>query len=292
MLNFTISVSRLALASCAVIILLTSCVKFEPARQSTLEALDDRPSVAVLPIGFDLDITKLSSVKSVDVTLSPQDEAAQLQAALAGICADARWLLLSRLAAGQGFKFVSVEQTDAVAEELELRPGAVPARTQVIEFGRRLGADLVIALNILDYGKVRWQWFLTGAFADLTGETVALGLATAWNPIGILVNTGVTIGVDSVVFFGGGYVLGVSMRPVRVEARAFETERGYPIWQAMEQSMYARSALKMFPEASRDKKEVQLQLNMAEIMESLGDGLTKQEYAVAQFRRQPALAKR
>lgn len=292
MLNFTISVSRLALASCAAITLFTSCVEFEPARQSTLGELHDRPSVALLPIGFDLDITSLSSVKSLDATLTPEDEATQLHEALAEICADARWLLLSRLAAGQGFKFVPVEQTDDVAKELELKPGAVPTPYQVVEFGRRLGADLVVAVNILDYGKVRWQWFVTGAFADLTGETVALGLATAWNPIGLLVNTAVTIGVDSVLFFGGGYVLGVSMRPVRVEARAFETQEGYPIWQAMGQSVYARGALKMLPEASRDKKEVQLQLNMAEIMESLGDALTKQEYVAPQFRGQPELARR
>jgi len=292
MLNFKISFLRLALASCAAITLFTSCVKFEPTRQSTLEELNDRPSVALLPIGFDLDITKLSSVKSVDANLSPEDEAAQLQEELAEICQDARWLLLSRLAAGQGFRFVSVEETDAIAKELQLRPGAVPKSYQVIELGRRLGADLVVAVNILDYGKMRWQWFVAGAFADLTGETVALGLATAWNPIGILANTGVTIGVNSVLFFGGGYVLGVSMRPVRVEARVFETQQGYPIWQAMEQSVYARDALKTLPEESRDKKEVQLQLNMAEIMESLGDALTKQEYVAPQLRGQPELARR
>lgn len=290
-LNFRISVSRLALASCAAIALFTSCVKFEPAQQSTLEALDDRPSVALLPIGFDLDITSLSSVKSVDAALTPDDEATQLHEALAEICADSRWLLLSRLAAGQGFRFVPLEQTDAVAKELELRPGAVPSPYQVVEFQSRLGADLVVAVNILDYGKVRWQWFVTGAFADLTGETIALGLATAWNPIGILVNTAVTIGVNSVLFFGGGYVLGVSIRPVRVEARVFETQEGYPIWQTMEQSVYARSALKTLPEAARDRKEAQLQLNMAEIMESLGDALTKQEYVAVQFRGQPELAR-
>ena len=292
MLNITLSVSRLVVASCMAITLFTSCVEFEPARQSTVEQFNDRPSIAVLPIGFDLEITNLSYVKSVDATLSQEEEAAQLPEVLREISADARWLLLSRLAAGQGFRFVPVEQTDAVAEELEVRRGTVPTPEQVIELGRRLGADLIVAVNILDYGKMRWQWFAAGAFADLTGETIALGLATAWNPIGILVNTGVTMGVNSVMFFGGGYVLGLSMRPVRVEGRVFDTRDGYPIWQTMEQSMYARSALQALPEAMRDKKEVQLQLNMAEIMESLGDALTKQDYVAAQFRRQPEVVRR
>jgi len=41
------------------------------------------------------------------------------------------------------------------------------------------------------------------------------------------------------LWFGGGYLFGVAMRPVRVEARAFETFQGYPIWQAMDESAYA-----------------------------------------------------
>ena len=73
MLNVTISASRVVLALCLAMTLLTSCVEFEPARQSTLEAFKDRPSVALLPIGFDLEITNLSYVKSVDATLSPED---------------------------------------------------------------------------------------------------------------------------------------------------------------------------------------------------------------------------
>jgi len=61
------------------------------------------------------------------------------------------------------------------------------------------------------------------------------------------------------------------MRPVRVEARVFETRQGYPIWQAMEESVYAHGALKTLPETVRDKKEIQLYLNLAETMESLGE---------------------
>ncbi len=96
---------------------------------------------------------------------------------------------------------------------------------------------------------------------------------------------------NSAIFFGGDYLFGVAMRLVRVEARAFETRQGYPIWQAMEESVYAWGALKTLPEAVRDKKEVQLQLNMAEIMESLGDRLTKQELIASGLHQQPAFAR-
>lgn len=50
-------------------------------------------------------------------------ESKQLAEALREIQREARWLLLSRLAAGQGFQFVSPEQTDALAEELQAETG-------------------------------------------------------------------------------------------------------------------------------------------------------------------------
>ena len=71
---------------------------------------------------------------------------------------------------------------------------------------------------------------------------------------------------------------------MRVEARAFETVQGYPIWQAMDESAYAWGALKPLPEAAREKKETQLELNLAEIMESLGDDLTKQAFMASRLR--------
>jgi len=267
------------------------CVAFEPVTQSTVEDLNERPTVAILPFGFDLEITTLSAVKTVDETLSPEDETKQVAETLWEIQQEARWLLLSRLATGHGFQFVSAEQTDALAEELQLKPGVLPNPEQLTEFRRRLGADLVVAGSILDYGKVRWQWMLAGMTTDMTAESIALGLATAWNPIAIGANLGFELLTSTPLWFGGGYYFGIAFRPVRVEARAFETVRGYPIWQAMDESAYAWGALKTLPEAVREKKETQLKLNLAEIMESLGDDLTKQAFMASRLREPSALAR-
>ncbi len=263
--------------------ILTSCVSFEPVVQSKVEDLQERPSVAILRFGFDREITSLSTVQTVEETLTPEDEATRLAAALLRIEQDARWLFMSRLATGQGFWIVPLEETDALAEELQLKPGVIPNAEQLTEFRDRLGADLVIAGSILDYGKIRWEWMLAGMLTDMTAETIALGLATAWNPIGLGVNIGLELLTNTPLWFGGGYLFGVSMRPVRVEARAFETVQGYPIWQAMDESVYAWSALKALPEAIRDKKEIQLELNLAEIAESLGDRLTKQDLRASRW---------
>jgi hypothetical protein len=289
MRSVPIRVSLIPFAGWIVGAALMGCVSFDPAVQSTVEDLNERPSVAILPFGFDLEITTLSAVKTTNEILSPEEESKQVAEALREIQREARWLLLSRLAAGQGFQFVSAEQTDVLAEELQLKPGVLPNPDQLTEFRRRLGADLVVAGSILDYGKVRWQWMLAGMTTDMTAESIAIGLATAWNPIAIGANLGFELLTSTPLWFGGGYLFGISFRPVRVEARAFETVQGYPIWQAMDESAYAWGALKTLPEAVRGKKETQLHLNLAEIMESLGDALTKQAFVASQLKGPSAL---
>jgi hypothetical protein len=290
MKSFTIRLHLILFIGWIVCAAFVGCVAFDPVTQSTVEDLNERPIVAILPFGFDLEITTLSAIKTVDETLSQEDETTHVAETLWEIQREARWLLLSRLATGQGFQFVPAAQTDALAADLDLKPGVIPNPEQLTEFRRRLGADLVVAGSILDYGKIRWQWMLAGMTADMTAESIALGLATAWNPIAIGANLGFELLTSTPLWFGGGYVFGVALRPVRVEARAFETVQGYPIWQAMDQSAYAWGALKTLPEEVRRKKETQLQLNLAEIMESLGDDLIKQGFMASRLREPSALA--
>src|SRR5438034_8112339 len=212
MRSFSIRLHVIPLVGWMVGVALMGCVAFDPAAQSRVENLNDRPSVAILPFGFDLEITNLSAVKTANEMLSPEEESKQVAEALREVQREARWLLLSRLAAGQGFQFVPPEQTDALAEELQLKPGVLPNPEQLTEFRLRLGADLVVAGSILDYGKVRWQWMLAGMTTDMTAESIALGLATAWNPIAIGANLGFELLTSTPPGFGGGYVFGVALR--------------------------------------------------------------------------------
>ena len=272
----------LSVAMCLVAVAFTGCAWFHATPESEVPVAE-RPSVAILPFGIEVEITKLSAVKSVDGTLSDEEESRQVTAVLQDMLADARWLFLSRLATSQKFLFVPLEQTDAVATELQLKPGVLPNQEQLAEFRKRLGADLVVAGTILDYGKIRWQWMVAAAFADVSAETIALGLATAWNPALILANVGVEVLTNSAIFLGGGYVFGVAFRPVRVEARAFETLQGYPIWQSTDEAFYAWHALKQLPESERGKKESQLRINLGQAMEGLADSLNAEGFTISQL---------
>lgn len=283
MTYMTINVRLLALGIGFLSALLTGCVSFDAVTLSTVE-LNERPAVAVLLFGFDVEITTLSHLRDVGETMSQEDEAKQLADALLEVQRETRWLFLSRLITGQGFRIVPLDQADALAVELKLKPGDVPNAEQLTEFRRRLGADLVVAGSILDFGKVRWQWMLAGMLADITWESVALGLATSWNPGVVFGNIGFELLTSTPVWFGGGYLFGISFRPVRAEARAFETVKGEEVWKEAEAAAYAWGILKEFPEEIRKKKEMQLEINLAEVMENLADSLLKEEFTASKLR--------
>lgn len=248
-------------------------------------AVPERPYVALLPFGLEQDITTLSAVKSVEDRPSPEEESRQVAETLNEVLTDARWFLLSRLATSQQFRFVSLEQTDAVALELGLKRGALPTPDQLGQLRRRLNADLIVAAQILEYGQIRWQWFVTGAVAELSLETVVIGLATAWNPVIILANVGVDVLVNAALLLGGGYLFGIAFRPVIIEARALETVQGNPIWQATDGAFYARGALKQLPESERGKKESQLRINLGTAIEGLADSLAAAGFTVSDLAR-------
>ncbi|MDE3226143.1 MAG: hypothetical protein KGN30_12125 [Nitrospirota bacterium] len=240
--------------------------------------------MAILPIGFEIEIPHLASIKSVEGTLSPEEEARQLAEALQHVRDEARWLLQSRLATGQRVQFVSDEQVAAIVKEVGLPPGGLPTAEQLAQFRTRAGADLVLVVNIQDYGKVRWAWAAAGMFADMTAESIIIGLASAWNPTIIFANIGFELLTSTPVWFGGAYVFGVAFRPVRVEARAIETTQGIPVWQETEVAMYAWDELDLLPESEREKKEAQLRINLESAMAGLADSLTDEGMTTTQLR--------
>src|ERR687891_1395102 len=84
-----------------IVVTIAGCVSFDPILPSGVD-LNERPFVAILPFGFDVEITKLSQLKSIHEDLPSEEEARQVGDALQAIQREARWLFLSRLVAAQG----------------------------------------------------------------------------------------------------------------------------------------------------------------------------------------------
>jgi uncharacterized membrane protein (DUF441 family) len=233
----------------------------------------DRAKIAMLPFALGVEITHLSSIQSVNGDLNPEEESRLVAQAVRQIRDDARYLMYARLTGKDVYALISLEETDRVVGELGVTTAEALSLEQLNHLGMRLGADLLVIGVVQDYGKVRWQWLAGGMLADMTWESVALGLATAWNPAAILGNVGFELLTSTPVWFGGGYLFGVAFRPVRVEASAIDPVTGAMVWHETEVALYMRGRLKEVPEEDRKKKEVQLRLNLASAMEGLADSL-------------------
>jgi hypothetical protein len=220
-----------------------------------------------------IEITSLSSIQSVNGDIEPEEEPRLVAQAVTQVRDDARRLMYARLAGTRIYALISLEETDRVLGELGVATTEPFSPEQLNLLRVRLGADLLVTGTVQDYGKVRWQWLAGGMFADMTWESVALGLATAWNPAAILGNVGFELLTSTPLWFGGGYLFGVAFRPVRVEASAIDPVDGAVVWHETEIAIYMRGRLKEVPEEDRKKKEVQLRLNLATAMEGLGDSL-------------------
>jgi hypothetical protein len=240
-------------------------------------------------------ITSLSSVKSLDEQISPEQEAVLVTQAIKDIRAEARRLLFERLKSGERFRLIPPERVDAAVDGLGLKPGTAPTVEQLVTLRTKLDVDLVVGGVVQDYGKVRWQWLAAGMFGDMTWESVALGIATAWNPAAIFGNIGFELLTSTPVWLGGGHLFGAAFRPVRVEAWAVESQRGEEVWDDMDVSAYLWKRLKELPEDERSKKEAQLHVNLMKSMEALGDslldeGLTKTKLWERRLSRQDNVA--
>lgn len=151
--------------------------------------------------------------------------------------------------------------------------------------GRSAGADLIVDAHILDYGVVRWQYAATGLVVHASAELLAVGLASAWNPVALGAWAAFDITTDIPLWFGGAQVSGWAFRPVRIQIHALQIEpcEGM-IWteQELVLKVPGKTLEEYAPEQQR-RKEVQLNVNLdkalAALAERAGKTLTRQPCA-------------
>jgi len=253
-------------------------------------ALDQRARLVLLPTRLDFSIDKASQVETLPDDLSSEEEdTARAPAALEAVRSEARRMFFEKLEAGDQFRLIPLEEVDAAVQAMELPKDKGIITAQLIELQERLKADVIVQPTVLDYGKVRWYWLAGGMLADITWETVAIGLASSWNPGIILGNVGFELLTSTPVWFGGGYLFGIVARPVRVEAEAWDPINGESVWDKQEFAVYIWGRLKQLPEPERKKKEAQLYLNLKESMQELASSLLDEQLSISELekRRRP-----
>lgn len=244
---------------------------------------EQRAVLAVLPVRLDVAISKISQVETVPDDLPSEEDQRRGAEAAQAVRSEARRIFSEKIEAGEQFMLVLPDEVDAAVQAMGLPEDGEPTPAQLAQLKDRLNADLIVQPTVLDYGKVRWYWLAGGMLADMTWESIVIGLATSWNPGIILGNVGFELLTSTPVWFGGGYFFGIGTRPVRVEAAAWDPINGEAVWDSQEFAVYIWKRLNQVPEAERKKKEVQLYLNLKLATEELANSLLDEGLTVAKL---------
>lgn len=239
--------------------------------------------VVVAPVILAAAITKTSQIHSFDEAPSPEVEPALLAQLHDEIQVRAQQFLTDALARQEGFIVVPFDETRRVLADLG-PPGTPLTEEQNRELLQQTGADVVIFARILDYGVVRWQYWVTGLVVHSTVGLTILGVATGWNPVAIGAYFVYEL-PDVAIWSGGAYAFGWAFRPVRIEVEAFQYKPcSGLIWTEQEAVVKVPGkTLAEYPPEDRKRKEVQLEANlnraMIEIAETAGRKLRQQPCA-------------
>jgi len=120
------------------VLALMGCMAFDRVVPSEVE-VNDHASLVILPFGFDVILTKVAY--PLEEALSPDEESTRVAEARRSAQSEARCLFLSRLIMAQGFRMISLEESDALPTELEMAPAFCRPVAQVTAFRRRLATD-------------------------------------------------------------------------------------------------------------------------------------------------------
>lgn len=151
----------------------------------------------------------------------PELEAVVVAQFVDEIQTNAQQFLTAALAHQSGLVVIPFDETCRIMADLA--PAGTPLTAEQVDaLAAQSGADVVIAGLIHDYGRVRWQYWVTGWGTHATVFTTAIGLATAWNPAAIGAYLAFDATTDFPLWYGGAQVFGWAFRPVRVHAEAVQ----------------------------------------------------------------------
>jgi len=123
--------------------------------------------------------------------------------------------------------------THAQQVHLVPRSDAVVVADSDLLWARRQGADMVLAVDVAGYGRVKRKWILIMAGSGLI-EGVAQGVATAGVSGNPLLGAGVAaeeIASESLTWIGGGWLWNKYLAPVTLEGRMWRVRDGRLVWQ-------------------------------------------------------------
>ena len=233
------------------------------------------------PVIIEAPITKSTQIHSFEEDPSPEIEPILLAQLKEEIQITAQRFLTESLARQSGFIVVPFDETRRMLADLA-PSGTMLTAEQVRMLGDQTGADVVVTGHIRDYGKVRWQYWLTGWGLSALAYVIAAGGATGWSPVAIGAVLAFDATTDFPVWYGGAEIFGWVFRPVRIHIDAVQMKNCTgAIWSDDEVRVWVPgTTLAEYPPDQQKTKEVQLEANlhqaMADLAETVGGKLRLQ----------------
>ncbi len=235
-------------------------------------------TLLVGPVTLEAPVTSPSDLYTFRERPSPESEPQLLAQLIEEVEVTGQRILTEQLARQPGFIVVPFADARRLQTNLQSASRSLDAEALRL-LGKEAQADIVIAAHIVDYGVVRWQYWVPGLILSMLAETLIVGAATGFNPAFMAATAGSELLTDVPFWWGGAYIAGWALRPVRVKVVALQA-RG------CEQETWKEEALLMlvpgktldeYPAEERRRKEVQLTVNLTraltEIAENAGHEL-------------------
>lgn len=152
-------------------------------------------TIAVGPVTFEAPVTKSKQIYTFEQNPDPDVDRQLLPVLIDDIEVTAQRLLTEELSKHPGIRVIPFDKTRRVLADIR-SAGRPLTEAQIELLGQQTGADHVVTGLIHDYGKVRWQYWVTGWLAHVAVATTIVGIATAWNPAAIGANLEVDATTD------------------------------------------------------------------------------------------------
>ena len=226
--------------------------------------------IVVSQIRMEAPLSSPSDLYSFKESIPTEDRPIVLAQLTEEIETRAQRLFTEQLVQQEGFIVVPFDKAYQMRTENN-SPSLWFDKEQRISMGSQAGADIVISGRILDFGKVQWQYWVTGLLLSMTVETLIVGAATGFNPGIMAIAAASELVTDLPFWWGGAYIAGWAFRPVRINVKAVQISGcEQVIWREEELMVRipGKSLRKHSPEEQK-RKEVQLGVNLEETLKEL-----------------------
>ncbi len=247
-------------------------VFFEPPR---------RLKIIILPVECTVRINKVKTIKSVKGSPPAAEiQEKEIKAEISGVTEQITRNLETGLNNSYFFEAVPLERIRLVMDVLGIK-GPELSTGQLKDLAGALNAGLVFKTRLSGYGAIKKKWQML-----LLGTGLVEGAVQGVVAYKLLHNKSLAVFIaaeefaqEALVWGGGIYIFNHIFAPVILESELVSVEDGAVIWSKTAFSTIDKKAIKKYPAAERDLKELRLKVTAeraaGEIIKSLQETALK-----------------